>query len=169
MELLVRPDPALGATLHWGAGKKRCAVGKGGIGTKLAEGDGITPVGVYPIRNVLYRSDRLTRPRTGLPVAAIARDDGWCDAPNDPAYNQLVKLPYPADAETMWRDDHLYDVVAVIGFNDGPVMPGKGSAIFLHVASPGYGPTAGCVALALADLLAVLSALKPGDTIRITL
>jgi len=166
MELVVTRS-ANGATLDWGAGARVCAIGRGGIGAKSGEGDGVTPVGVFPIRRVLYRPDRVAAPRTNLPVEAIAEDDGWCDAPGDSAYNQPVKLPYPASHERMWRDDHLYDVVVVLGFNDAPVMPGKGSAIFLHVARPDCGPTEGCVALALNDLLAAVEKLAPGDTIRI--
>lgn len=166
MELVVTRN-ASGATLDWGTGARVCAIGRGGIGAKAGEGDGVTPIGTFPIRRVLYRPDRVARPRTNLPVEAIAEDDGWCDAPGDAAYNQPVKLPYPASHERMWRDDHLYDVVVVLGFNDAPVIAGKGSAIFLHVARPDYGPTEGCVALALPDLLAALENLSPGDTIRI--
>ena len=61
-------------------------------------------------------------------------NDGWCDAPDDPNYNRLVSLPYPASAEHLWRDDNVYDLIAVLGYNDDPVVPGKGSAIFLHIA-----------------------------------
>ena len=166
MELVVTRNGS-GATLDWGAGARSCAIGRGGIGAKSGEGDGVTPVGSFSIRRVLYRPDRVAAPRTNLPLVAIGQDDGWCDAPGDASYNQPVKLPYAASHERMWRDDHLYDVVVVLGFNDSPVMPGKGSAIFLHVARPDYGPTEGCVALALPDLLASLENLSPGDTIRI--
>ena len=67
----------------------------------------------------------------------------------------------------MWRGDALYDLVAVAGFNDAPVVAGKGSAIFLHLAAPGYAPTEGCVALALADLLEALAQFAPEDRLRI--
>jgi L,D-peptidoglycan transpeptidase YkuD (ErfK/YbiS/YcfS/YnhG family) len=56
----------------------------------------------------------------------------------------------------------------VLGFNDDPVLPGKGSAIFLHLAQPDYAATAGCVALALPDMLAALAQLHPGDSIEIS-
>ena len=102
-------------------------------------------------------------PTTRLPVAPIMQNDGWCDAPEDPNYNRPVKLPYPASAENMWREDGLYDVVVVLGHNDEPVVPGAGSAIFKHVAAPDLTPTAGCVALAREDLLSILRAL-PGAT-----
>ncbi len=166
MDLTVSYSPE-GPVLDWGEGARRCAIGPAGIAVKAAEGDGITPLGIFPLRNVFYRADRITRPETILSVRAIAKDDGWCDAPDDGNYNRPVKLPYPASAEALWREDHVYDLVAVIGFNDAPVAAGRGSAIFLHLAKPGYPPTAGCVALAEEDLRAALAQLQPGDQIRI--
>jgi L,D-peptidoglycan transpeptidase YkuD (ErfK/YbiS/YcfS/YnhG family) len=155
------------AVLDWGFEPRRCAIGSGGIAIKDGEGDGITPRGVWPIREIFYRADRVTNLNTQLPLWSIAPDDGWCDAPSDVNYNRLVKLPYLASTEHMWRDDSLYDIVAVLGFNDDPVYEGKGSAIFLHLAKPDYASTAGCVALAQADLIAALEQLMPGDKIII--
>jgi L,D-peptidoglycan transpeptidase YkuD (ErfK/YbiS/YcfS/YnhG family) len=166
MDLLVSYSPE-GPVLDWGVGPRRCAIGPAGIALKAGEGDGITPLGVFPLREVFYRADRVAGPKSILSARAIATDDGWCDAPQDRNYNRLVKLPYPASAESLWREDRLYDLVAVIGFNDAPVVAGKGSAIFLHVAKPGYPPTEGCVALAEEDLRAALAQLAPGDQIRI--
>jgi L,D-peptidoglycan transpeptidase YkuD (ErfK/YbiS/YcfS/YnhG family) len=148
----------------------RCALGKGGVidaGDKR-EGDGCTPLGLWPIRRVLYRPDRGPRPPTRLPVAAIARNDGWCDAPRDRNYNRPVKLPYPASAEKMWRTDELYDLVLILGYNDAPVRPGRGSAIFLHCARPSFSATAGCVALARKEVLALLARAAPGDAVAVT-
>ena len=155
------------AVLDWGAGARRAAIGPGGIAVKGGEGDGITPRGRFPIREIFYRADRIAKPNVRLPLRAIAENDGWCDAPTDPNYNRLVMLPYPASAEHMWRHDHLYDLVAVLGYNDDPVVPGKGSAIFLHLAKPDYAHTQGCVALAFADALAALEQLEPGDEVVI--
>jgi L,D-peptidoglycan transpeptidase YkuD (ErfK/YbiS/YcfS/YnhG family) len=166
MDLIVSVSPE-GATLDWGAGPRRCALGPAGISPKTREGDGITPRGVFELREVFYRADRVKLLATTLPLWKLEPDDGWCDAPEDPNYNRLVKLPYRASAETLWRDDHLYDIVVVIGFNDDPVYAGKGSAIFLHLARPDYAPTAGCVAMAERDLRAALEQLQPGDKIRI--
>ncbi|HEY0265229.1 MAG TPA: L,D-transpeptidase family protein [Rhizomicrobium sp.] len=164
MDLIVTSDSE-GAWLDWGAGKRRAAIGPGGIAVKGGEGDGITPRGRWPVREIFYRADRIARPDTALPLHAIQPDDGWCDAPGDPRYNRLVKLPYPASAETLWRDDPLYDLVAVLGYNDDPAVPGTGSAIFLHVARAGYLPTHGCVALARQDTLAAIEQLRPGDQV----
>lgn len=156
------------AVLDWGAGMRHAAIGPGGIGVKGGEGDGITPVGRFVVREIFYRADRIAKPVVNLPLRAIQSDDGWCDAPDDANYNRLVKLPYRASAETMWRDDALYDLVAVLGYNDDPVVPGKGSAIFLHIARPDYSHTHGCVALAFADALAALEQLQPGDAVVAT-
>ena len=167
MDLVVSDSPE-GPTLDWGAGPRRCAIGPAGIAPKTREGDGITPSGAFALREVFYRADRIPMIFTTLPLWKIEPDDGWCDAPEDQNYNRLVKLPYAASAERLWREDSVYDIVAVIGFNDDPVYAGKGSAIFLHLAKPDYAPTAGCVALSEADLRAALQQLQPGDKIKIS-
>lgn len=145
----------------------RCAVGGAGVRADKAEGDGATPAGRFPLRQVLFRPDRVARPETGLPVRALAPDDGWCDDPADPRYNTPIKLPDAARHEELWRDDHLYDVVMVIGCNDAPAIPGKGSAIFLHVAAPDFASTAGCVAVALPDILEIARRCGPATVIEI--
>ena len=147
----------------------RCALGRAGIvlAADKREGDGASPAGVWPLRRLLYRADRGGPPATALAAAPIAADDGWCDAPADPAYNRAVKLPYPASAEQMWREDEVYDLVVVLGHNDDPPVRGLGSAIFLHLAKPDYAPTHGCVAVARADLEALLAKAQPGDAVEI--
>ena len=136
----------------------QAAIGKGGISPVKMEGDGATPAGLLPLRRVLYRADRLPRPRVSLPVMLLAPHDGWCDDPDDPAYNQPVRLPHAARAEELWRPDPIYDGIGILGWNDAPVAKRRGSAIFLHVARPGYDPTEGCIALALPDLIDLLAA-----------
>ncbi len=167
--MIRRPEPLLVVVTADGLvrgpdGVLRGTIGRGGIRADKREGDGATPAGHWPLRRLLYRPDRLAPPPTGLPVVAIAPDDGWCDDPADPRYNRPVHLPCTAGHERLWRDDSLYDVVVVLGHNDDPVVPGMGSAIFLHVARPDYGPTEGCVALARPDLLALVRACGP-DTL----
>ena len=141
----------------------RCALGTGGVTGSKCEGDGATPTGCFPLRRVLYRADRVTAPKTALPVAALAPDDSWCNDPVDRNYNRPVKRPYAASHEMLWRDDHLYDVIVAIGHNDDPPRPGAGSAIFLHCARDDFTPTDGCVALRRADLLDLLQCCRPGD------
>lgn len=153
--------------LAFGCIRTRCAVGRTGVRAGKREGDGATPAGVFPLREVLHRPDREARPATELSISAVAAQDGWSDDPADPAYNRRVVIPHPFRTEALWREDGLYDLMAVIGFNDAPVVPGRGSAIFLHVARPGYGGTDGCVAVARADLLRVLKRCGPGTAIEI--
>ncbi len=158
-------DGRLGLNLH----SVRAALGKGGViaaGAKR-EGDGKSPLGSWPIRYVFYRPDRVAKPETQLPVVALSPDDGWCDDPGDPAYNTHVKLPWPTSHEKLWRDDHVYDLIVILGHNDDPVVPGMGSAIFMHLARADYSGTEGCVALAMEDLLDVLREAEPGSQVEI--
>lgn len=146
-----------------------CLIGKGGVieaGAKR-EGDGATPLGRWPIRAALLRPDRiLSPPRVTLPWRWIRPEDGWCDDPQDTAYNRPVRHPYPRSAEGLWREDEAYDVIVVLGHNDSPPVPGRGSAIFLHCTA-GRDFTEGCVAVAKSDLLRLLPLLRPHDRIEI--
>jgi len=163
--------PQLG-TLSWqsaaGTRTVKCALGYAGLSADKREGDGATPVGRFPLRRVLFRADRLTLPPLALPVAAIEPGDGWCDDPASPDYNRQVRLPITARHEHLWRLDTLYDIVVVIGHNDDPPVSGAGSAIFLHVASDDYRPTEGCVAVARADLMALLADCRSDTMIAIS-
>jgi len=145
-------------------GVRQAAIGRGSVRPLKREGDGGTPLGRFPIRLVLYRADRTSRPRVPLPVHAIRETDGWCDDPEDRNYNRLVRLPSPRSAEGLKRDDHLYDLILVLGYNDRPRIKGKGSAIFVHLARPCYAPTEGCIAFSRRDLLAVLAEIRCGTT-----
>ena len=149
--------------------RTNCVLGRSGViaADEKREGDGASPSGVWPIRRVLYRADRGPPPITDLPSSAIRQDDGWCDAPGDVAYNRPVTLPYSASAEALFRDDHVYDLIVILGHNDDPVCDGMGSAIFLHLEQPERTPTEGCVALARADLERFLAEAVIGDAIEI--
>lgn len=136
----------------------RCAVGKRGFSQNKTEGDNCTPIGTWPLRECWWRADKLaSKPQTALFTRMIGEDDGWCDAPLDWQYNRHVKLPYEASHEALWRKDDVYDVIVPLGYNDAPITPQKGSAIFMHVAKPDFAGTEGCVALALPDLLEILA------------
>ncbi|MEZ5852679.1 MAG: L,D-transpeptidase family protein [Hyphomicrobiaceae bacterium] len=138
----------------------RCALGRTGRHGRKREGDGATPVGRWRLLDVLYRADRVSRPRTALPVRAIRAEDGWCDAAGDRNYNRPVTHPYPASAERLWRPDALYDLVVVLDYNVRRRVRGRGSAIFMHVARPGYAPTEGCIALSERDMRNILVHLR---------
>jgi L,D-peptidoglycan transpeptidase YkuD (ErfK/YbiS/YcfS/YnhG family) len=159
MELIVAAD----GTARWGARVMRCAIGRSGIRADKREGDGATPIGVFPMRGVLHRGPA---PATRLAVTALKPSDGWCDDPGHADYNTMVTLPHAARCESLWRDDGLYDLIVVLGYNDAPAAAGKGSAIFLHLARDGYASTEGCVALARDDLVFVLGEAAPGDSVR---
>lgn len=167
MNIIVRSEGAIHVA-DWGAGPRRCAVGRSGIGEKLREGDGLTPMGRWPLRRVLYRKDRMETPAARLPVAEINPDDAWCDVPTDPNYNRLVRLPNRSVDERLWQEDSLYDLIVVVGFNDSPVVPGKGSAIFMHLARPDYGPTQGCVAFSRDDLIEAVAQLATANRLIVT-
>lgn len=155
--------------LTWNGRQLTCALGRSGLRHDKVEGDGATPIGSFALKTVYYRADRLAAaPITRLPVIATRPDMGWCDDPDHADYNRPVQLPHPARCEALWRDDGVYDVVVVLGHNDDPPIPNLGSAIFLHVVRPGWEPTEGCVALPLADLLAVLADCGPGDRLEVT-
>ena len=154
--------------LRWSQGSAAAAVGRAGVKADKHEGDGATPAGTYPLLSILYRPDRIAAPVSGLPVKPLAPSDGWVDEPADANYNRPVSLPYAASAERMWREDDLYDALVVIGYNVEPVVPGAGSAIFLHIATPDFAPTAGCVAVKREILLGLFPLLGPDSQIAIT-
>ncbi len=158
-QLLVRRLSAR-ATAGWlvfGGLRMRCALGRGGIRAGKREGDGATPFGRFRVHEVLYNPRRVQRPVTGVPVRPIARADGWCDAPGDRNYNRFVRHPYRASAERLWRDDGLYDLVVVLDYNIRPRVQGRGSAVFMHVARPGFQATEGCIAVERDHLRRILS------------
>jgi L,D-peptidoglycan transpeptidase YkuD (ErfK/YbiS/YcfS/YnhG family) len=167
------PTPAFRASIRngltWPGGSAPCVFGRSGAlpAADKREGDGASPLGPWPLRRVFYRPDRIAPPQTGLAVVAMTQDMGWCDDPASPDYNRLVHLPFAASHEKLWREDRVYDVVVELGYNDDPPNPGSGSAIFLHLMQPDARPTEGCVACRLEDMLALLAAAKPGDTLEI--
>ncbi len=153
-EATVHPD----GWLAWQRRRFRASIGRGGVRRDKQEGDGATPPGLLALRRVIYRADRIPRPECAVPVEPLAPMDGWCDDPAHGDYNRMVRLPHPGRCEALWREDGVYDVIGVLGWNDAPVMRGRGSAIFLHVARPDFAPTEGCIAMVLPELLATLAA-----------
>ena len=155
------------ATLTAGTIAFPCRIGPAGITFDKCEGDGATPAGHWPMRFVMYRSDRVTRPLTGLPVTPVTPESGWCDDPASRDYNRPVQLPCPFSHERLWREDHVYDIIVVLGHNDNPPVPGRGSAIFMHLSRPDGSATEGCIALAQSHLRFILSRCGPGSMLRI--
>lgn len=138
-----------------------CTIGKGGIGHKRGEGDGITPIGRWRIAEVQYRADRISPP-AGWPPIPIGPADIWSDDPDDPAYNHgLRSRRHPFSHEAMFRGDPLYDLVGILDFNWPKARPGAGSAIFLHCWRSPHHPTAGCIAFAPPILRHILETWVP--------
>ncbi len=146
----------------------RCTIGRAGVSADKHEGDLATPQGRFHLRSCYYRPDRIAPPpETGLPLIALTPENGWCDEPNHPRYNLPVKLPFEGRHEKLWREDHIYDLIIPLGYNDGPIIPGKGSAIFLHLMRDDGVGTEGCIAMQRTDLLALLPRLTT-KTVMIT-
>jgi L,D-peptidoglycan transpeptidase YkuD (ErfK/YbiS/YcfS/YnhG family) len=145
-----------------------CALGRGGISSNKREGDGATPLGTMRLISAYYRPDNVRTRAAKLPMMSLTAKSGWCDAPDDRNYNCPVTLPYPASHETMKRKDGLYDVVIVLDYNLRPRLKGRGSAIFFHIAKPGFTPTEGCVALPAKVMLRLLPRLSPATVLTVS-
>ena len=163
MELLIHS----GGVAQWRGLELRCALGRSGVTANKTEGDGTTPIGAFKIRKILFRADRTAPPDTALPVTTIGPNDGWCDAPDNADYNRQVILPHQARCESLWRDDHVYDLIAVTTYNEAPVISANGSAIFMHIARDSYAGTAGCVAFSEPGLRLILAEWRIADVLRI--
>src|SRR5665213_774427 len=123
MDLIVAAD----GIAEWNGRRIRCALGRGGVRADKREGDGATPAGTWRMRALLFRPDRIPRtPLTGLPLRGLRPEDGWCDDPGDALYNRPVKFPFRGRAERLWREDEIYDLVVIVGFNDDPPVPEQG-------------------------------------------
>jgi L,D-peptidoglycan transpeptidase YkuD (ErfK/YbiS/YcfS/YnhG family) len=145
----------------------RVALGRAGIRANKREGDGGTPRGRFRPVRLWWRADRGPRPQTLLPARRIRPNDGWCEDPTDRRYNQAIDLPQCDTGDRLWRADHLYDLIIEIDHNTRPRIVGRGSAVFVHLASPRFAPTAGCIALMPGSLRRLLAKLHPRTSIEI--
>jgi L,D-peptidoglycan transpeptidase YkuD (ErfK/YbiS/YcfS/YnhG family) len=114
-----------------------------------------------------WRPDRLALPRTTLPTRRIGRADAWCEDPKDRRYNRAFRRSAIEPGDRLWREDRLYDVIIEIDHNARPRVAGRGSAVFIHVARPGFAATAGCVALKPRELRMLAQKLGPKTRIVI--
>jgi L,D-peptidoglycan transpeptidase YkuD (ErfK/YbiS/YcfS/YnhG family) len=140
------------------------ALGRGGILANKREGDGGTPRGRFRPVRLWWRPDRGGKPQTRLPSRPIRPEDAWCEDPADRRYNRPIKA---SGGDHLWRDDALYDLLIEIDHNTRPRIAGRGSAVFIHVARPGFSPTAGCVALTKGRLRWLLARLDRRTVIEI--
>ena len=159
---MTRPRPAAGSldlvVGAWGArfaGRRfACSLGRGGVVAAAAkrEGDMASPAGAWRLLGGYFRADRLARPATALPLVPLGPRQGWAEDPDDPRYNLPVSHPHAYPVDRMRRGDPLYDICLVADHNRDPVVPGAGSAIFVHLWRGPRRPTAGCVAFRRPDL-----------------
>jgi L,D-peptidoglycan transpeptidase YkuD (ErfK/YbiS/YcfS/YnhG family) len=169
-EILVRPAPGnpRAAIVEAGQLTFRAALGRGGRTSRKREGDGATPIAAMRLICGYYRDDRkLGRLGTVLPMIPIRKSMLWCDATGDANYNRPVKAAFAKSHEQMRRHDHLYDICLVMDWNISPRKRNCGSAIFLHLARPGYQPTEGCVAIGRRDMLRLLPLVGPETVVRV--
>lgn len=136
------------------------AIGRGGPKANKREGDGATPIGTFRPLRLWWRKDKHVRPHTRLPSRPIRSNDGWCEDPSDRRYNRPVQLAPQSNADRLMRNDHLYDFIIEIDHNTRPRVAGRGSAVFLHLARPGFAPTAGCIAMTHGAMLRLLKRLS---------
>ena len=144
----------------------RCSIGKNGPTKNKVEGDKKTPRGLFNIGDLYYRKDKLKKPHTKLKCIPIEKNMGWCDDPkNKKNYNRLIKIKKNIKHEILYRKDNKYDLFIPINFNY-KVIPGKGSAIFIHLTHD-YKKTAGCIAVKKKDFLILLKIINNKNKIKI--
>ena len=178
-QTILRDLPAREIIIRTAAGNRRrgwlrldgraipVALGRGGILTDKREGDGGTPRGVFHPVRLWWRADRHARPRTALPARRITAADAWSEDPADRRYNQPIQIRDGEPGDRLMRADHLYDFIIEIDHNTRPRIPGRGSAVFLHLARDNFAPTAGCVGMTRGAMLRLLARLGPETRIVI--
>ena len=140
--------------------KIKCTLGKNGITKNKREGDLKTPSGIFKLKKIFYRKDRIKLFNTPLKKKNIQKNIGWCDDPSSEYYNKEIKFPFNDSAEKLWRKDNIYDLLIVLNYNFNPIIKNKGSAIFLHICKKNYAPTKGCVAINKKDMINLINNLK---------
>tara|TARA_B100000780_G_scaffold271725_1_gene232961 strand:- start:392 stop:883 length:492 start_codon:yes stop_codon:yes gene_type:complete len=147
--------------------KVKCAVGKRGISIKKKEGDDITPVGTYKIKELFYRRDRVKILKTEIKKIVICKNMGWCDDYKSNFYNKLIKFPFKYRAEKLYLKENIYDILLTVDFNRNPVVKKKGSAIFIHLSKKNYSPTKGCIAISKKNMMLLLKYLEKENKLTI--
>jgi L,D-peptidoglycan transpeptidase YkuD (ErfK/YbiS/YcfS/YnhG family) len=140
-------------------------VGRNGVKANRREGDGTTPIGTFPIGRTMYG----TAPNPGVrfPYQRLRCGDWWNEDARSPTYNTFVHVPcgstppFRTTTPGMWQQPRPFPHLAVVEFNMHPIVPGRGSGIFLHAETGG--PTNGCISLRRDHLVTVLRWLRPGN------
>jgi L,D-peptidoglycan transpeptidase YkuD (ErfK/YbiS/YcfS/YnhG family) len=143
----------------------KCCVGKSGINSNKKEGDKSTPKGLFSLKKLYFRKDRVGIPKCKINKVIIKQDTAWCDNPKDKKYNEEIKTNNKNLKENLHREDHKYDYIISISHNEKKI-PDKGSAVFIHLTD-NYKPTAGCVALKKKDFEILLKLIDRKTKIKI--
>ena len=156
-------------TLLFDEFKFKCSVGKKGFSKNKIEGDYKTPVGIFDLGYIYYRSDRIQKPKSEIKICKIKKNMGWCDDPNSRHYNKLIKIKknLKSSYEKLYRNDSKYDLFILIKYNYKKVRKNKGSAIFLHLTN-NYSATKGCVAIKKKDFLILIKLINKKTKIKLT-
>ena len=146
--------------------KLKCCIGKNGIKKLKKEGDNCTPKGIFSIGTFYFRKNRVAKPLTNLKTKVIKPYMGWCNDSKSKMYNKEIKIDKKISYEKLFRKDHKYDYLIVINYNKKKIIPGKGSAIFIHLTK-NYNPTAGCIALKKKDFIILMKLINRKTKIKI--
>ncbi len=163
----VKPGSRTQALVSFAGRTEQAAIGRSGTTSRKREGDGATPIAPMRLVGGYIRGDRITRPQTTLPLRFTPKNLLWCDAPGHALYNRPVNAPFKPSHEKMRRDDRLYDICLVMDWNLMSRKRFGGSAIFFHLAKPGYTPTEGCVAVSLPAMRRLLGFMRRGTVVRV--
>ncbi|MDA7552503.1 L,D-transpeptidase family protein [Candidatus Pelagibacter sp.] len=145
--------------------KIKCCIGKNGLNFNKKEGDLSTPIGLFNIKKLYFRIDRVGIPKCKIDKKIIKKNMAWCDDPNHKKYNEEIRISKKKSKEKLHRKDHKYDYVISISYNDKKI-PNMGSAIFIHLTN-NYKPTAGCIALKMKDFEILLKLVDKKTKIKI--
>ncbi len=143
----------------------KCCVGKNGLSFNKKEGDFSTPKGIFKLKKLYFRKDRVGTPKSIIKKKIITKTIAWCDDPSHKKYNQEILDLSKKTKEIFYRKDHKYDYLITINYNNKKI-PYKGSAIFLHLTE-NYKPTAGCIALKRKDFEILLKLIDKNTKIKI--
>ena len=145
----------------------RCCIGKNGLTNNKIEGDKCTPKGKFKLNRIFYRPDRILKFKSKIGKIKIKKNMGWCDDPKSKHYNQLIYISKKKiKCEKLYRKDGLYELLIPILYNTKKTIPGKGSAIFIHLTK-NYKPTEGCVGLVKKDFFILLKLIDGKTKINI--
>ena len=145
--------------------KLKCCIGKKGLNSNKKEGDYSTPKGLYKLKKLYFRKDRVGIPKSKLTKKIIKKNMAWCDDPNHKKYNEEIQIYEKKNRENLYRDDYKYDYIISISYNEKKI-PNKGSAVFIHLTD-NYKPTAGCIALKKKDFEILLKLVDKKTKIKI--